>query len=164
MDFFLLNLVFFIINILFYLYFRAGVSSYCKVTKISKSFIRKNREGAANYWLYKQIHQQRSLGSFYYINYMLLISLAIFLFVTTLSWISWMRIPTIIIAIILGITEIPAMTIAVIYNNLERFERPFVLFRIHRGPNGKSRTFVTVLDWLYGFIPLGIYLILLTKV
>ncbi|MBR5272614.1 MAG: hypothetical protein IKU25_04370 [Clostridia bacterium] len=164
MDYFLLNIIFLIFGLIYYLYFRAGISSYCKVSKISKSFVRKNKKGMANYWLYKQLHQQRNLGSFYYINYLFLITLAVFLFATTLSWISRLRIPSIIIAIILGIIEIIATFKSLIYHNLERFDQPFVLFRIRRGPNGRSRHTNSILDWVIGFVPLGVYLFLLTRI
>ena len=58
---------------------------------------------------------------------------------------------------------IVAGTVSLIYGNLEDFGRKFVFFRIRRGVNGKSRRLATFLDWLFGFFPLAMYLLLVAK-
>lgn len=163
MEFFLVNLVFMLISLFAYIYFRTGISAYCSLMKMSKSFIRKNKKGVSNYWLYKQLHQEKNLGSFYYINYLFLSSLAAFVFISMFSWVKWMRIPVIVVGIALGLIEIPAIFKALISINREEIGRAFVLFSVFKGYNGKSRRFATVLDWIFCILPLAIYILLLTR-
>lgn len=54
MDFYLVNILILFIHILAYLYFRTGVDNYLKLIRKSKNYIRKNKKGIINYWLYRQ--------------------------------------------------------------------------------------------------------------
>lgn len=164
MDFFLINLFFLFISLYAYIYFRCGIGAYCKLRRMSKTFIRKNKKGAANYWLYKQLHNQKNLGSLYYINYIFLIGLAAFTLVFAFSWIEWMRIPLIITGIVLGLIEIPAIFEAMVQINRKEFGKPFVFFRVVRGYNGRRWHSSTALDWLFCILPLVFYIFIQIKI
>lgn len=164
MSFLLVNLSFLLISLYTYIYFRIGIGAYCKLQRMSKTFIRKNKKGAANYWLYKQLHQQRNLGSLYYINYIFLIGLAVFVFVFLFSWIKWMKIPVVAVGIILGLIEIPAIFKAIVYDNLTEYGTAFVLFRAVKGCNSKRWHFSTALDWISCIFPVTMYIWLLAYV
>lgn len=163
MDFFAVNLCLLGISLVYYGYFRCGVLSYCKVRRMSNTFIKKNKKGAANYWLYKQLHQQKNLGSLYCINYLFLIGLAAFVFVFMFSWIKWMKIPVAAVGVILGLIEIPATFKALVYMNREEYGTAFVWFRAVKGYNGRMR-YSTVFDWLFCLLPVTMYIGLLTSI
>jgi hypothetical protein len=138
---------------------RGGVTSYCKVRGKSNSFLKKNKRGAANYLLYKQLHRELGLGIFYYLNYAYLICLGAFAVATLFSWISLLKTPITVLGIVLGIVAIPVFLISHAYDNLERFGRVLVLWEPYR-MNG-HRSVSTPLDWLFGLLPLPFYLFLL---
>lgn len=161
MEFFLINLVFVLSSFWAYGTFRSGISAYCSLKKMSKSYIKKNKNGIRNYWLYQQLHRKNNLGGYYYLNCLFLICLTAFLLVFLFSWIEWMQLPVIIVGIVLGLVEVPAVFKALISINREDFGCPFVLFGLRRGFNGKSRYFATVFDWLFCVLPLAAYIQLL---
>jgi len=66
-----------------------------------------------------------------------------------------------IVGILLGVATIPVFFASLIYTNIEDVGQAFVIFKVFKGVNGRSRRFVTVLDWLLGFLPLALYLFLL---
>ena len=131
---------------------------------MSNTFIKKNKKGAANYWLYKQLHRQKNLGSLYYINYLFLIGLAAFVFVFMFSWIKWMKIPVAAVGVILGLIEIPATFKAWVYTNMEEYGKAFVWFRAVKGSYGKRWHCSTVFDWLFCLLPVTMYIGLLTSI
>ena len=163
MPFPLSNLILLIFGIFTYVHFRCGVHAYCRISKMSKSYIRKNTKGASNFWLYSQLHKQNNLGTLYYLNLIYLLCLIAFLIALALSWISLMRIPIIVIGILLGVVIAPVFGVSLIYTNTEDIGQPFVIFRAFKGHNGKSRRFATVFDWLFCFLPLGLYVFFLTR-
>lgn len=160
MDRVITNLIFILICLWSYLCFRSGVYSYCRIQKRSKTFIRKNRKGKKNYWLYSQLHEKCNLGYLYYGNLIFLIVFAIYMFLLMFSWISWMRIPVILTALLLGIIQIPNTFYAMQYSNRETIGKPFAFFKVYYCNNG-SRNFITVLDWFACVFPLGIYIFFL---
>ena len=107
MPFPLSNAILLIFGLFTYVHFRCGVYAYCRISKMSKSYIRKNTKGASNFWLYSQLHKQNNLGALYYLNLIYLVCLIAFVVALALSWISFLRIPVMIIGIILGLTTIP---------------------------------------------------------
>ena len=155
----MINFFFLLISIYCYGYFRIGVYEYCRLSGMSKTFIKKNKKGAANYWLYKQLHCQKNLGSLYYINYLYLIGLAVFAFTFILSWIEWLRIPLIAVGFVLSLIEIPAIFKAMVNINRKDFGKAFVVFRVLKGGNGKRWHFSTALDWLFCILPLAFFVI-----
>ena len=52
---------------------------------------------------------------------------------------------------------------SLIYTNIEDVGQAFVVFRVVKGYNGISRSFLTIFDWLFGFLPLALYVFFLTR-
>ena len=163
MPFPVLNLILLLLGIFIYIHFRNGVQAYCKISKISTSYVRKSTKSISNFWLYSQLHKNRNLGALYYLNLIYLFCLISFLIVFPFSWISFFRIPVIIIGILLGIASIPVFIISLIYSNIEDVGQAFVFFKIVKGFNGKSRRFATIFDWLFCILPLALYVFFLIK-
>ena len=163
MPFPLANLILLIFGLFTYTHFRCGVHAYCRISKMSKSYIRKNTKGASNFWLYTQLHKQNNLGVLYYLNLIYLVCLIAFSITFALSWISFLRIPVMIIGILLGVATIPVFFASLIYTNIEDVGQPFVIFKVFKGYNGKSRRFATVFDWLFCILPLALYVFFLTR-
>ena len=163
MSFFLLNLILLLFCSFIYLHFRISVHAYCRMSKMSKTYIRKNQKGASNYWLYSQIHKQNDLGVLYYLNLIYLFFLIAFIVVFALSWISFMRIPVMVVGLLLGVATIPVFITSLYYTNIEYFGKAFVVFKVYRGYNGKSRRFSTMFDWLFCIFPLALYVFFLTR-
>ncbi len=75
-------------NLLLYAIFRSGIYSYLRLSKMSKAYIKKNRKGFINYWLYHSINKQNSLGILYGLNLIFLIATFTFMvFAITLGFI-----------------------------------------------------------------------------
>lgn len=164
MPFAFINLIMLFLCAYIYGSFRFGVEAYCRVCRrMSKTMIRKNKKGASNFWLYTQLHKQKNLGKLYGLNFICLVSLASFTVATFFSWVPFLKIPVIIIGIFLGVTAIPAYFMALIYLNMEEFGRKFVLFKVYKGYNGKSRQFASAVDWLFCVLPLVLYIFMLLK-
>ena len=162
MPFPLSNAILLIFGLFTYVHFRCGVYAYCRISKMSKSYIRKNTKGASNFWLYSQLHKQNNLGALYYLNLIYLVCLIAFVVALALSWISFLRIPVMIIGIILGLTTIPVFFASLIYTNIEDVGQPFVIFKAHRIYNGRRR-FATIFDWIFCVLPLALYIFFLTR-
>ena len=161
MPFPLSNLILLIFGLFTYVHFRCGVYVYCRISKMSKSYIRKNTKGASNFWLYTQLHNQNNLGILYYLNLIYLFCLIAFLIAFALSWISILKIPVMIIGIILGAMTIPVFFASLIYTNIEDVGQPFVIFKAYKINSG--RRFATVFDWIFCFLPLALYIFFLTR-
>ena len=118
----------------------------------------------ANYWLYKQLHEKKSLGILYRLNMLFLFGLLSFLAAMLFSLISWMQTPIMLLGFALGLIEIPALFMALRYINQDETGKSFVLFAVIKDPvlNGKRR-FHTVFDWLFCILPFGLYLFLIVK-
>ena len=161
--FVLANVCLLLMGLLYYFLLRCAVSSCCHVSGRSRSFFKKHTKGAANFWLYRNLSRQCNLGILYPLNTIYLLTLGGYGVLTLLCWVPFLKIPVALLGILLGMEMIVAGTVSLIYGNLEDFGRRFVFFRIRRGVNGKSRRFATLLDWLFGFFPLAMYLLLITK-
>ena len=157
------NLILLLFGLFTYAHFRSGVYAYCRTSKMSKSYIRKNTKGASNYWLYTQLHKHNDLGALYYLNLIYLFCLIAFLIAFPFSWISFLRIPIMIIGILLGMASIPVFIKSLIYTNIQEFGQAFVFFKMVKGFDGKRRRFVTVFDWLFCILPLALYVFFLTR-
>ena len=163
MPFVLSNLILLLFCFFTYFHFRGGVYSYCRISKMSKSYIRKSQKGVSNYWLYSQLHRQHNLGTLYYLNFIYLFALIVFFTAFALSWISFLRIPVMIAGVLLGVATIPVFFASLIYTNIEDVGQAFVIFKMFKGYNRKSRRFATIFDWLFGFLPLALYIFFLTR-
>ena len=152
MTFFWINILYLLISLFAYLFFRFGVSACCSVKKMSRSFVKKHTKGYANYWLYKELHELKSLGFLYHANYLYLGGLGIFFVGMLLSLISWMEIPVLILGILLGLVQTVAIAVSMAYSNLNDYGSWFVLFR-----KRSSRGFDSPLNWLGCVTPLLAY-------
>ncbi|MBP3301434.1 MAG: hypothetical protein J6M34_08040 [Clostridia bacterium] len=126
---------------------------------MSKTYQRKNKKGAANYWLYQQLHQQKDLGSLYYLNYAFLIGFGAFLFVFLFCWIPWMKTPTLVMGIALGLIETACIFKAMCEFNLEEFGRAFVLFEVKSYKHHKRPGITCAIQWITCLFPLAFYLL-----
>jgi hypothetical protein len=159
MPFFLANLLLLVLDLFLWAIIRGGVTACVRARGRSKSYLKKHKKGAANYWLYTALHREGALGCLYYWHYAYLICLGAFAVATLFSWISLLKTPITVLGIVLGIVAIPVFLISHAYDNLERFGRVFVLWEPYR-MNG-HRSVSTPLDWLFGLLPLPFYLFLL---
>ena len=85
----LINLVLWLTCIIYYLYLRSGISSYCNLLKMSRSFIKKNSKGFSNRLFYTEIHKQKDIGYLYQLNRIYLLALALFFVAVAFSWVSF---------------------------------------------------------------------------
>lgn len=128
--FYAINLLIAIFSIFMYMMFRSGIYSYLRLSKTSKTYIRKNRKGFSNYWFYTKLNKERSLGILYYLNFIFLFSLLLFSVITIcFGYLEFMQLPIIILSIVLAAAEIPSSFIATVYDTKEEFGTPFVLWQ-----------------------------------
>lgn len=128
--FYIINLIIVAFSIFLYVLFRSGIYSYLRLSKVSKTFIRKNRKGFSNYWLYTKLHKEHSLGIMYYLNVIFLFGLMVFSLVTIcLGYLEFMQLPIIILSIILAVVEVISSSIATYYDTINEFGVPFVLWQ-----------------------------------
>lgn len=128
--FYVINLTIVAFSIFMYMMFRSGIYSYLRLSKTSKTYIRKNRKGFSNYWFYTKIHKEHSLGIMYYLNFIFLFGLLLFSLPTLcLGYLEFMRLPIIILSIMLAVIEVISSSIAIYYDTIEEFGTPFVLWQ-----------------------------------
>lgn len=163
MLFILANVCLLLFGLIHYFLLRCAVGAFCRVSGRSRRFVKKHTKGAANFWLYRSLSRQCNLGILYPLNGIYLLTLGIYGVFALFCWVPFLKIPVALLGILLGGLMIAVSFAFMIYTNLEDFGRKFVFFQIRPGWNGKSRQFATFLDWLFGFFPLGVYLLLITK-
>jgi len=116
---------------------------------MSKSNIKKCRKGIKNYWLYHSINQQRPLGILYGLNYIFLVSTAIFtILAVLLGFIKALQPILFTFSILLCIIEIPSVIIASIYSNNAEYGKPFVLLTKRKFGRGYSSSLIDFLSWV----------------
>ena len=135
-------------NLLLYTFFRSGIYSYLRLSKMSKTYIKKNRKGFINYWLYHSINKQHSLGILYGLNLIFLtMTVAFILFAITLGYIRILQPILFVFAILLCIIEIPCTIIASIHSNTEDYGRPFVFLAKIKHSRGYTSSLLEWLSW-----------------
>jgi hypothetical protein len=146
--FFMIVIAFY--NLLLYAIFRSGIYSYLRLSKMSKSNIKKNRKGVINYWLYYSINKQQSLGILYGLNLIFLIATFTFMvFAITLGFIEALQSILIVFSIVLCTIEIPCMIISSIYSNIENYGKPFVFLAKRKYVRrGYTSSLIDWLSWL----------------
>ncbi len=146
--FYFFNIVIVLYNLLIYAVFRGGIYDYLRLSKMSKTNIKKNSKGFINYLLYQSINKENSLGVLYYINIIYLIYTVVFSFIAvTMGSVMIFRPALLILSVILCIIEIPAVFLASIYNNKLEFGKPFVLF-VRRKLTGKfCSSLIDMFSW-----------------
>ena len=121
--------------------------SYLRVTKNSKSYIRKSKKGYLNFWIYKKIHAEVKLGYVFYLNAFLL-SLTLIYTVTAVGfgWIKALRLPIAICNLLLCAVQIPAAVFSEIYNNLEEYGKRLVLLTKRRYGSGLHSSLLLIAE------------------
>ena len=138
-----------IYNLLLYAIFRSGIYSYLRLSKMSKSNIKKNRKGFVNYWFYLSINKHNSLGILYGLNLIFLIATFTFMvFAITLGFIEALQSILIVFSIVLCTIEIPCVIIASIFSNIEDYGKPFILLEKRKHLRGFTSSLIDWLSWL----------------
>lgn len=146
--FYFLQIVIVLYNLLLYALFRGGIYHYLRLSKMSKTNIRKSQKGYANYWLYQSIHQQHPMGILYGLNLVFLIatlfcSVVILVagFIKPLQPFVWG------VSLTLCLIEIPAMVITSVYDCKAEFGQPFVFLCKQKESNGYYCSLLDMLSW-----------------
>ena len=154
MDFYLLNIICALFAAMLYIFsFRSGVYSYLRINKNSKTFIRKNTRGYANFWFYKNL--KPNLGRIYYLNLILLFGTAAYITVAlSLAWIDILHLPIAIIYALLSAVQITALVFSDINSNKQEFGTPIVIWR--KSSCGRARSSIGDLLAIIGLVALAI--------
>lgn len=154
MDFYLLNIICALFAAPLYIFsFRSGVYSYLRLNKNSKTFIRKNMKGSANFWFYKNL--KPNLGRIYYLNLILLFgTAAYFIIALSLAWIDILRLPIAIIHALLCAVQITALVFSDINSNKQEFGTPIVIWR--KSFCGRARSSVGDFLAIIGLVALAV--------
>ena len=147
--FYFLMIVIALYNLLLYANFRSGIYSYLRLSKMSKTYIKKNKKGFINYWLYHSINKQNSLGILYGLNLIFLVATFTFMvFAITLGFIEALQSTLIVFSIVLCAIEIPCVIIASTYSNIEDYGKPFILLAKRKHLRGFTSSLFDWLSWL----------------
>ncbi len=154
MNFFLL--VLFLIELAF---LRSGIYAKLRLSKRSKTYIRKNSKGFLNYWTYKQINAEEPLGVIYYLNIAYLLCFVIFALVALgLGFLEVMKLPILVISAATAVVGMVCTIYASVYSSRADYGTGFVLLaQAKNQPKGKLFSSLGV--WLFTAAPfLIIYL------
>ena len=147
--FYFLIIIIALYNLLLYANFRSGIYSYLRLSKMSKTYIKKNRKGFINYWLYHSINKQNSIGILYVLNLVFFITTAAFLlFAITLGYIKVLQPILLSFSTLLCVIEIPCVIIASIHSNIEDYGQPFIVFAKRKYFRGYTSSLIDWLSWL----------------
>ena len=140
-------------NIVLYANFRSGIYDYFRLSKMSKSNIKKSRKGFRNYWFYESINKKSPLGILYNLNYIYLTATVAFSVpAVLLGYIKALQPTLFVLSIILCIIEIPSTILSSTHSNIAEFGKPFVLLVRrsfhpgHRGPFYSS--LIDIFSWV----------------
>ena len=128
MNFYIYNIISAIVALYIYILYRIGITSYLRVNKNSKTYIKKSKKGFSNYWTYKKINDDCRLGYIFYLNILLLVlTLVYVIFSVCFGWIKILSFPIAICNAMLCIVQIPAIIFFDMYWNLEYYKKRFVI-------------------------------------
>ena len=146
--FYTLHILIVVYNLLLYMNFRSGIYDYLRLSKMSKTNIRKSRKGFQNYWFYRSINEQKPLGILYYLNYIYLISSVIYSIITlALGYIKILQPFFLVFSSLLCLIQILPNIFSSIYSCQARFGKPFVLLAWSNTPFLR-RLYSSLLDML----------------
>ena len=135
-------------NILLYCIFRSGIYDYLRLSKMSKSNIKKNRKGFKNYWLYQTINKQTPLGILYRLNYVFLTFTAIFtVLAIAVGFIKMFRPIVFLCSILLCLIEVPSTILASIYSNKMEYGKAFVFLAKRKYVRGYCSSLIDMFSW-----------------
>ena len=147
--FYTLFLILVLYNLLLYSIFRSGIYDYIRLSKRSKTYIKKHRKGFKNYWLYTEIHRQNSLDKIYYLNIVFLCYTVLFSVITvTLGYVEALQPFLLIASVGLLIIQIPSITVATVYSYRKEFGRSFVLWEKRKYSGGFCSSLIDMLSWI----------------
>ena len=135
-------------NILLYSIFRGGIYDYLRLSKMSKSNIKKNRKGFKNYWLYQTINKQTPLGILYRLNYVFLIFTAVFtVLAIAVGFIKMFRPIVFACSVLLCLIEVPSTILASIYSNKMEYGKAFVFLAKRKYVRGYCSSLIDMFSW-----------------
>ncbi len=146
--FYLFQIIIVLYNFLCYAFFRVGINDYLKLSKMSKTNIRKSKKGFENFWFYKTINEKKPLGILYYLNIIFLIVILVYSVpVVAFGYIKVFQSIFLILSIVVCIIEIPTSIIAAVYSSQEEFGKPFVLFARSKYTKRNVSSLFSILAW-----------------
>ena len=122
-------IVFLILSLLVYCCFRSGIYNFLRLSKVSRTYIRKNRNGIKNYLFYCELDRNKPLGILYYLNIVFIFLLSIYFLFTILYVFRIFRFFAVIFTMILALYEIPIILWIARIDALCDYGKPFVLFQ-----------------------------------
>ena len=126
-SYWLISLVFFMVTLLGYVWFRGHVFSWLRAGKrLSKTRIKKLQKGKKNYWWYESIHQEVGMGAMYWLNKIFTILFALTFLLT--GWIRVMSIPICVLSIPIFLLMMVMLIFVRVHYNLQQYGASFVLF------------------------------------
>lgn len=135
-------LLFLAVQPIFYFSFRSGVDSWLCNKKISNLDIENSMKGKKNFWWYESVHKQYNLGLFYYLNKFVTIDFIVIVLLALL--LGWNK-P---VSLIVGTGHLLLATCLMLMNifssrqsNIEKYGKPFILFRTSESKLGDSSIF-----------------------
>ena len=128
MNFYVFNIICAMVALHIYISFRISITSYLRINKNSKTYIKKSKKGFLNYWTYKKINDDLRLGYIFYLNIAMLTLTLVYVFLSVcLGWIKVFNLPIAICNAILCVAQIPAIIFSDMYWNLEHYKKKFVI-------------------------------------
>ncbi len=151
--FYIMNLILLLLFLIELGFLRNGIHAKLRLSKHSKNYIRKNTKGFLNYWIYKQLNKDHTLGTIYYINTVYLLSLLVFTLVSLcVGFLDFMKIPILCISVVTAIIGMICTAYASIYCSKADYGKSFVLLaKAKNQPKGKM--FSSLFEWLFAIVP-----------
>ena len=157
MNFYVYNIICAMVAIYIYISFRISITSYLRVNKNSKTYIKKSKKGFLNYWTYKKINDDVQLGYIFYLNIYMLILTLVYVFLSgCFGWAKILYLPIAICNVLLCIVQIPAIIFSDVYWNLENYNKKFGVFERNKGYRGFHSSFYAIIGIL-GILSFAIY-------
>ena len=157
MNFYVYNVICAMVAIYIYISFRISITSYLRVNKNSKTYIKKSKKGFLNYWTYKKINDDVQLGYIFYLNISMLVLTLVYVFLSGyFGWAKILYLPIAICNVLLCIVQIPAIIFSDVYWNLENYNKKFVVLERNKGYRGFHSSFYAIIGIL-GILVFAIY-------
>ena len=162
MNFYVYNVICAMVAIYIYISFRISITSYLRVNKNSKTYIKKSKKGFLNYWTYKKINDDVQLGYIFYLNISMLVLTLVYVFLSgCFGWAKILYLPIAICNGLLCIVQIPAIIFSDMYWNLEHYKKKFVILAKNITYNdgkwhGLHSSFYAIIG-MFGILSFAIY-------
>ncbi len=148
-----MNLILLLLFLIELVFLRSGIYAKLRLSKHSRSYIRNNTKSFLNYWTYKYINKELSLGAIYYINLSFLISFVIFALVSLcMGFLDFMKIPILCISVVTATIGIIGVVYSSIYCSRADYGKSFVLLAKAKNQS-KGKLFSSLFEWLFSLAP-----------